>query len=96
VCVVLVCVCVSTCGFDVAAGRGAEQEAVGSLGLTRGRGHLRGGGNIWNNQSGNRCKQSGCQTVVCVCVCVCVTSDSPQCVCGKVRDHNAGSRTKRI
>lgn len=37
--VVLLC----TCGFDVAAGRGAEQETVRSLGLTGGRGRLRGG-----------------------------------------------------
>ena len=43
-CVVLCCFV--TCRFDVAAGGGAEQEAVGSLGLTRWRGRLGGGGNI--------------------------------------------------
>lgn len=32
VCVCVLC-CLCTCGFDVAAGGGAEQEAVGFLGL---------------------------------------------------------------
>lgn len=43
---VLCCLC--TCGFDVAAGGGAEQEAVGFLGLAGWRGRLWGGRNIWD------------------------------------------------
>lgn len=43
---VLCCLC--TCGFDIAAGGGAEQEAVGFLGLARWRGCLWGGRDIWD------------------------------------------------